>query len=105
MCSELLTEALDALQLLPEATLFDESSVSQVWLEVVDRSTKFLHQVVTGDISSGRSHCEVPLEDRHTALCLLLELITQRGTLSGILDGVLLLLSLWDKAVFQTDNR
>lgn len=48
ICSELLTESLDALQLLPEATLFNESNVSQVWLEVVDRSTKFLRQVVTG---------------------------------------------------------
>lgn len=47
-CSELLTESLEALQSLPEATLFDESNVSQVWLEVVERSAKFLRQVVTG---------------------------------------------------------
>ncbi|CAG2063583.1 unnamed protein product, partial [Timema podura] len=46
LCSELLTESLDALHSLPEATLFDESSVSPVWLEVVDRSDKFLRQVV-----------------------------------------------------------
>lgn len=47
-CSELLTESLEALQSLPEATLFDESNVSQIWLEVVERSAKFLRQVVTG---------------------------------------------------------
>lgn len=47
-CSELLTESLEALQSLPEATLFDENNVSQVWLEVVERSAKFLRQVVTG---------------------------------------------------------
>jgi E3 ubiquitin-protein ligase HERC2 len=48
LCSELLTESLEALQSLPEATLFDESSVSPVWLEVVERSDKFLRQVVLG---------------------------------------------------------
>lgn len=50
-CSELLTESLEALQSLPEATLFDETNVSQVWLEVVERSAKFLRQVVTGYLS------------------------------------------------------
>lgn len=48
LCSELLTEALEALQLLPVATLFEESTVSPIWLEVVERSAKFLRQVVTG---------------------------------------------------------
>jgi E3 ubiquitin-protein ligase HERC2 len=37
-----LQESLEALQSLPEATLFDESAVSSVWLEVVERATKFL---------------------------------------------------------------
>ncbi len=48
LCSELLQESLEALQSLPEATLFDESAVSPVWLEVVDRSARFLRQVVLG---------------------------------------------------------
>ena len=48
LCSELLQESLDALQSLPEATLFDEGCVSTVWLEVVERATKFLHSVVAG---------------------------------------------------------
>lgn len=48
LCSELLQESLDALRSLPEATLFDEGSVSSVWLEVVERATKFLHSVVAG---------------------------------------------------------
>ena len=48
LCSELLQESLDALQSLPEATLFDEGCVSSVWLEVVERATKFLHSVVAG---------------------------------------------------------
>lgn len=42
LCSELLQESLDALRALPEATLFDEGTVSSVWLEVVERATKFL---------------------------------------------------------------
>ncbi|KAK5650580.1 hypothetical protein RI129_001609 [Pyrocoelia pectoralis] len=105
LCNELLTEALDALQQLPIATLFDQSNVSPIWLEVVERSAKFLRQVVTGDITSGRQYCEVPVEDQHTSLNLLLELALQKGTLSSVLDVVLLLLNLWDKATHLDDNR
>lgn len=105
LCSELLKESLDALQILPVGTLFDESNVSFVWLEVVERSAKFLRQVVTGDVTCGQQYCEVPLADKHTSLCLLLELAIQRGTLSSVLDSVLLLLNLWDKATYQVDNR
>lgn len=47
LCSELLQESLDALRALPEATLFDEGTVSSVWLEVVERATKFLRLVFT----------------------------------------------------------
>lgn len=46
LCSELLQESLDALRALPEATLFDEGTVSSVWLEVVERATKFLRFVI-----------------------------------------------------------
>ena len=48
LCMELLQESLEALQSLPEASLFDEGSVSSVWLEVVERASKFLHSVVAG---------------------------------------------------------
>ena len=48
LCSELLQESLDALRALPEASLFDESTVSSVWLEVVERATRVLRSVVTG---------------------------------------------------------
>lgn len=48
LCSELLQESLAAMQSLPPATLFDHSAVSPVWMEVVDRSAKFLKQVVLG---------------------------------------------------------
>lgn len=46
LCSELLQESLDALRALPAATLFDEGTVSSVWLEVVERATKFLRFVI-----------------------------------------------------------
>lgn len=48
LCSDLLSESLEALQMLPVATLFYQSDVSPVWLEVVERSTKFLRQVIIG---------------------------------------------------------
>lgn len=48
LCSDLLSESLEALQMLPVATLFYQNDVSPVWLEVVERSTKFLRQVIIG---------------------------------------------------------
>ncbi|XP_044262446.1 E3 ubiquitin-protein ligase HERC2 isoform X2 [Tribolium madens] len=105
LCSELLTESLEALQMLPVATLFHQSDVSPVWLEVVERSSKFLRQVITGDISGSRQNFVIPLEDQHTSLNLLMELAIQKGTLSSILDIVLLLLNLWDKQTNLHDNR
>jgi len=46
LCTEVLTESLEALQSLPEATLFH--GVSSVWLDVVERTCKFLRTVVQG---------------------------------------------------------
>ena len=47
LCSEVLQESLEALQSLPEATLFD-TGVSSVWIDVVERTVKFLRTVVQG---------------------------------------------------------
>ncbi|XP_048243824.1 E3 ubiquitin-protein ligase HERC2-like isoform X1 [Haliotis rufescens] len=108
LCSELLQESLDALRSLPEATLFDEASVSSVWLEVVERATKFLHSVVAGDLSgssSARGSSKIPVQDQQIALALLLELAVQRGSLSHILSSVLLLLNLWNNSHHEYDNR
>lgn len=91
--------------MLSVATLYEEANVSPIWLEVVERSTKFLRQVVTGDVISGRQYCTVPLEDQHTSLNILLELAIQKGTLGSILEMVLLLLHLWNKATHLEDNR
>jgi len=46
LCTEVLEESLEALQSLPEATLFD--GVSSVWLDVVERTLKFLRTIVQG---------------------------------------------------------
>ncbi|TSK42064.1 E3 ubiquitin-protein ligase HERC2 [Bagarius yarrelli] len=103
LCSELLQESLDALRALPEATLFDESTVSSVWLEVVERATKFLSEVHGGGI--GKAPSGIPLQDQHLALAILLELAVQRGTLSQLLSAVLLLLRLWDRGTKEMDNE
>lgn len=103
LCSELLLEALEALQGLPEASLFDTSLVSPLWVEVLERSIKFLRQVVLGDVMGGR--CVVPRADRHIALSLLMELGSQKGTLSASLEVVLLLLTVWEKDRDVEDNR
>ncbi|XP_019845780.2 probable E3 ubiquitin-protein ligase HERC2 [Bactrocera dorsalis] len=103
MCSELLSEALESLQDLPEASLFDATQVSPLWIEVLERSIKFLRQVALGDPLGGR--CTAPREDRHTALCLLLELGAQKGTLAATLEAIVLLLMLWEKEKETDDNR
>lgn len=77
--------------------------MSALWIEVLERSTKFLRQVVLGDVMGGR--CLVPRSDRHIALSLLLELGSQKGTLSASLEAILLLLTLWDKEKDVDDNR
>uniref|UniRef100_A0A8C3FTH4 E3 ubiquitin-protein ligase HERC2 n=1 Tax=Chrysemys picta bellii TaxID=8478 RepID=A0A8C3FTH4_CHRPI len=108
LCSELLQESLDALRALPEASLFDEGTVSSVWLEVVERATKFLRSVVTGDVHgapSSKGPANIPLQDQHLALAILLELAVQRGTLSQMLSAVMLLLQLWDNGTRETDNE
>jgi len=46
LCSEVLAESLDALRSLPEATLFH--GMSSIWLDVVERTSKFLQTVVQG---------------------------------------------------------
>ena len=102
LCTDLLEETLAALRLLPPASLFDESTVSSVWLEVVERTSKFLRSVVQGQMDS----VEVPLKDRHTALTLLLELALQRGSLHELLKMVKLLLDLWSLGQrSRQDNR
>ena len=71
-------------------------------LEVVERSTKFLQQVVSG----GHQLPGAPLEDRHLALALLCELGVQQGELSEMLNNVVLLLHLGSPgAAADTDNR
>ncbi|XP_061183765.1 E3 ubiquitin-protein ligase HERC2-like isoform X1 [Saccostrea echinata] len=105
LCSELLHESLEALQSLPEATLFEESRVSSVWLEVVDRASSFLQGVVRGTSIQSASPGKIPVQDQQTALCLLLELSVQRGSLSHVLSSVLLLLNLWNNSCQESDNR
>lgn len=105
LCSELLHESLEALQSLPEATLFEESRVSSVWLEVVDRASGFLQGVVRGTPNQSGNPSKIPVQDQQMALCLLLELSIQRGSLSHILSSVLLLLNLWNNSCQESDNR
>lgn len=103
LCSELLSEALEAMQSLPEASLFDSTQVSSLWLEVLERSIKFLRQVVNNDlVLSERS---IPRTDRHIALSLLLELESQKGTLSASLEAILLLMTLWEKEKGDNDDN
>ncbi|CAG7818352.1 unnamed protein product [Allacma fusca] len=100
ICSDLLREALEALRAIPEASLFDESGVTTIWLEVVHKSEAFLQTVSLGIIGvDSESSVSVPLVDQHLALCLLLELAVQRGTFTRMLECVLLLLEIWDSRV------
>ena len=48
LCTEVLQEALGILQEMPVALMFDSAAVSEVWLDVVDRTMKFLTDVCRG---------------------------------------------------------
>ena len=75
---------------LPEAALFEAQSVSEVWLEVVERTSKFLRSVVLGGESltlgsaSAQPASPIPMADRHTALSLLLEFSVLKGYSSTV---------------------
>ena len=100
LCTDLLEESLDALLMLPEASMFHAESLSPVWTEVVERTTRFLRAVVTGGgddrSSAGAGVADVPKQDRHLALNLLLEFSVQKGTLREMLDTVMLLFRIWN---------
>lgn len=102
LCSEILLDTLEALQLLPEASLFNANDISPLWVEVLENSIKFLRKVVIDDIGE---KCSIPQGDRYIALSILIELAIQKGTLSASLDAVILLLTLADKEKECTDNR
>merc|ERR1740128_1126803 len=104
LCSELLAESLEAMRSLPEASLYQTDSVSNICIEVVERADKFLKQVVSGEVS-GRGGPLPPLEDRHIALALLLELDIQKASLSCLLSNVMLLLNLWNNNTTRSQNQ
>lgn len=133
ICSEVLQETLEALQNLPEALLFDESKVSPVWIEILNKSSTFLQQVILwydniknlktmfilkiykimyfflyifafSDVADSSSR-KIPLVDRQYALRILLELAIQRGTITALIDMILLLLILSERKDCLSDNR
>jgi len=48
LCTQMLKDSLEALQCIPEDYLLDESNVPTFWIETLERSSKFLFQVVNG---------------------------------------------------------
>ena len=106
LCSELLNDSLESIQgSLDAGALFDTSSLSTLWLEAIEKSIKFLRQIVLNDMSDTASGSQIPKADRNICLNLLLELELQKGTLAGSLDGVLLLLTLSELNLNHNDNR
>lgn len=106
LCSELLSDSLQAIQLsLEPGALFDTSSLSTLWLEAIEKSVKFLRQIVLDDLSDSNSGSQIPKADRNMSLNLLLELQLQKGTLTGSLESVVLLLTLSEMSLNLNDNR
>lgn len=59
-----------------------------------------------GSSTDQPSRVQIPLIDQHLALNIVLELSLQRGSLSKLLECVLLLLQIWTARVkFTTNNR
>ncbi|XP_076824506.1 E3 ubiquitin-protein ligase HERC2-like isoform X1 [Clavelina lepadiformis] len=108
LCTELLQDTLEAFREMPLACLFNKSLISSSWLDLVERSDKFLRSVMYGDdtgSSSSLARNEIPFHDQHIALNLLMELSLQRGTLSYMLDLVIFLNNLWHARKHLPDNR
>ncbi|KAG8176599.1 hypothetical protein JTE90_026848 [Oedothorax gibbosus] len=108
LCSELLRETLQALRGLPEASLFETGCISSVWLETVEKASSFLRSVVLEDFPSGVENSRsvsIPVEDKQSALAILLELAVQHATLQSILEVTLLLLRLCKSQHTIMDNR
>lgn len=106
LCSELLSDSLEAIQLsLEPGALFDTSSLSTLWLEAIEKSVKFLRQIVLNDLSDTGSGSQIPKADRNMSLNLLLELQLQKGTLAGSLESVVLLMTLSEMSLNLNDNR
>ena len=59
------------------------------------RCLTVLYRGLSGS-ASAHSSSKIPTQDQQIALCLLMELAVQRGSLGHILSAVLLLLNLWN---------
>jgi E3 ubiquitin-protein ligase HERC2 len=110
LCSELLGDSLEAIQMsLEPGALFDNTSLSPLWMEAIDKSIKFLRQIVLKESVSGNDSSsiqyEIPKADRNISLNLLLELEMQKGTLAASLESVFLLLTVSEMHLNNTDNR
>lgn len=57
------------------------------------------------NLENSRGCVEIPADDKHTSLAILLELAIQHATLNKILEVVLLLLKLWKSQLCVLDNR
>ncbi|CAI8025913.1 E3 ubiquitin-protein ligase HERC2 [Geodia barretti] len=90
LCEQVFHEAREILQELPVGLIFDSRHVSDVWIEVVDRTMTFLTRICQGP----KGEVEVPQSSRHAALSLLLELSLHRAKLHKLLGIVFLLLQL-----------
>lgn len=88
LCTDLLQDSLDALLTLPEASMFDPTAISEVWWEVVGRTTRFLRSVVLSEISCDPAH-PIPMVDKHTSLALLLEFAVQKGEFQMVLRCII----------------
>ena len=66
--------------------------------------TYVLYRDLSGS-ASAHSSSKIPTQDQQIALCLLMELAVQRGSLGHILSAVLLLLNLWNNRSVTTRHQ
>ncbi|XP_050522470.1 E3 ubiquitin-protein ligase HERC2 [Daktulosphaira vitifoliae] len=98
LCTQMLKESLSSLQSVPEQYLINKNSIPKYWIETLERSTKFLFQVVNGNVTLSDPKIinanQIPDIDRQLALCLSLELGIQRKSLCQLLQCVLMFFDL-----------
>jgi len=78
-----LQDTLFALQSLPPGLLFDTNKRSSVWVDIVNKTTRFLVGVVT---NSNNMKCLPPCTDRQLGVAILMELAVQQADFAAFLD-------------------
>ncbi|EDV24531.1 uncharacterized protein TRIADDRAFT_56425 [Trichoplax adhaerens] len=104
VCSDFLQESLHILTSLPDSCLYKSTHHDNRWNDAVEMTMKFFTSIILSDDRTTKSTLHIPADDLSTALLIIFELAMKRASLQGLLQGVLILLRLWERSRSSTKN-